>query len=283
MTVGHGKTIQIYLPDGNARGVRIAEVTSRTLQAVLVPRAELDDAANRSELTGVGVYFLVGPTDDVARPQLYVGEAEDCLVRLKDHNRTKDFWTTALVVVSKTKYFTKAHGKFLEWLSIKRVQEAGRYTLENSAEPAKSYVPESVEVDLYDNFETMATLVATLGYPFFARIAKPTAREILVCKGKDASATGAYSEEGLVVFAGSRCNLQVTRTVGQTVLNRRKRLLEEGTLVEKNGVLQFTRDYPFSSPSGASDLVLGRSSNGWTEWKFENGRTLDEVKRQSDG
>lgn len=35
------KTIQIDIPDGNARSVRIAEGTSRTVQAVPVPRSNL--------------------------------------------------------------------------------------------------------------------------------------------------------------------------------------------------------------------------------------------------
>lgn len=33
------RTIQIFLPDGNPRGVRIAEITSRNVKVVLVPRA----------------------------------------------------------------------------------------------------------------------------------------------------------------------------------------------------------------------------------------------------
>ncbi len=37
-----GKTIQIFLPGGNPRGVKIAEFTSRTVQAVLVLSARLD-------------------------------------------------------------------------------------------------------------------------------------------------------------------------------------------------------------------------------------------------
>ena len=36
MTQALGKTIQIFLADGNPRGVKIAEFTSRTIQAVLV-------------------------------------------------------------------------------------------------------------------------------------------------------------------------------------------------------------------------------------------------------
>lgn len=36
-------------------------------------------------------------------------------------------------------------------------------------------------------------------------------------------------------------------------------------------------DYTFASPSTASSVVLGRSSNGWTDWKDEQGRSLNTV------
>ncbi|WP_366939095.1 DUF4357 domain-containing protein [Limnohabitans sp. Rim8] len=36
----------------------------------------------------------------------------------------------------------------------------------------------------------------------------------------------------------------------------------------------------FSSPITATMAVMGRSANGWIEWKTASGRTLDEVKRK---
>jgi hypothetical protein len=104
------KTIQIYLPDGNARGVRVAEVTSRTVQAVQIPRSELTAAAERDEVQRVGLYVLVGDTDDEAgKPVAYVGEAENCVQRLARHHRRRDVWNTAIVVTSKTRSFTEDH------------------------------------------------------------------------------------------------------------------------------------------------------------------------------
>ena len=44
-----GKTIQIYLPDGNPRSLKIAEITSRTVQAVLIPRSVLDEASKGNQ------------------------------------------------------------------------------------------------------------------------------------------------------------------------------------------------------------------------------------------
>ncbi len=43
----------------------------------------------------------------------------------------------------------------------------------------------------------------------------------------------------------------------------------------------FTRDHLFASPSMAAMALMGRSANGWVEWKAANGRTLDELKRQA--
>ena len=55
----------------------------------------------------------------------------------------------------------------------------------------------------------------------------------------------------------------------------------EGIFKQEGNVYKFTSNYIFSSPSGAAAVVLGRSANGWLEWKYQDGRTLDEVKRQN--
>ena len=277
-----GKTIQIFLPDGNPRSIKIAEITSRTVQAVLIPRSKLEYAATRNELNNVGVYFLIGASDEESKPLVYVGEAEECFPRLKQHNKGKDFWTVALVIISKTKYFTKTHIKYLEWYCHEGVRKAGRYRLENSNIPTCPYISESIEADLFDNFDTIKILVSTLGYPLFDQIEKPEKKDVLICKGKDAWAEGEYIEDGFIVFAGSKCNLKEIDKCAQYVINMRRKLAEEKILVPEGNVYKFAVDHIFSSPSGAASVVLGRQANGWIEWKYKDGRTLDKVKRQVD-
>lgn len=273
-----GKTIQIYLPDGNPRGLKIAEITSRTVQAVLIPRSLLEDATQRDELKNVGVYLLFGNNE--TKPQVYIGEAEECLIRIKQHNKGKDFWTHAMAFVSKTHYFTKTHIKFLEWLCCEVAIKANRFALENTNLPTKPHVSESVEADLYDNFETMQILASTLGFPVFDEIKKPKNQELIFCKGKDAYAEGEYTEDGIIVFAGSKCNLVESKTAGSWIEGMRNDLKEAGVLLEKDDVWIFTKDHIFSSPSASAAVVLARRANGWIEWKFKDGKTLDEVKRQ---
>ncbi|TXH68120.1 MAG: GIY-YIG nuclease family protein [Thiothrix sp.] len=274
-----GKTIQIYLPDGNPRSIKIADITSRTVAAILIPRAKLEDAAQRNELNQVGVYILFGQQE--GRSYAYIGEAENSLNRLKQHNREKEFWDHALVFISKTHYFTKTHIKFLECLCCDLAKKAGRYTLNNGNNPPKPHLSESAEADLYDNFETIKILAGTLDYPIFDELIKPKTKEIIICKGKDAQAEGEYTEEGLVVFANSICNLELTKTAGDWAVRVRAELLAADILKQKDNILVFQKDYVFTSPSGAAAIVLGRAANGWVEWKYKDGRTLDQVKRQS--
>lgn len=274
-----GKTIQIFLPDGNPRSLKIAEITSRTVQAILIPRAKLDVAYKRAELKNVSVYFLIGGSDEESKPLLYVGEAEDCLTRLKQHNKTKDFWNIAIAIISKTQFFTKTHIKFLESYCYNEAKKAGRFKLENSTTPTLPFVSEPMEADLIDNFDTFKILVATLGYPIFDQIKRPKRQNILICKGKDAYAEGEYTEDGLIVFSGSKCNLMETRSAGPYVKNWRQKLIDDSILILDGKLYKFQVDHIFSSPSTAAAVVLARRANGWTEWKFKDGKTLDEVKR----
>ena len=137
--------------------------------------------------------------------------------------------------------------------------------------------------ELQDNFEAIQTLFATLGYPILDPLATDRQRQdrrALRCQGRGADARGAYTEDGLVVFEGSEARFDTAESVPDTVLRRRENLRGEGTLIEENDSLVFTEDHPFDSPSGAAGVVLGRSSNGWREWKDRKGRTLDELERQ---
>ena len=45
----------------------------------------------------------------------------------------------------------------------------------------------------------------------------------------------------------------------------------------EDGLYVLKKDYTFASPSTTSSVVLGRSSNGWTDWKDKQGRSLNTV------
>ena len=122
------QTIQIFLPDGSPRSVKIAEITNRVVKAILVPRNKLEYIATRRELKNVGIYFLFGEAEEKVKPMVYIGEAEDCLDRLKQQNKQRDFWNYAVAMVSKTTAFTKAHVRYLEHIAIKPALDSNTYS-----------------------------------------------------------------------------------------------------------------------------------------------------------
>ncbi|MHA6252210.1 GIY-YIG nuclease family protein [Oceanobacillus sp. CAU 1775] len=276
-----GKTIQIYMPDGSPTSIKIAEVTTRIVQLILFPRNKLKEISLREEINNVGIYYLFGKSDSDGKSQVYIGEAENCLERLKQHNKDlkKDFWNVAVVAVSKTSSFTKSHIKFLESLSYKEAHRIGRYTLENGNVPTQPSLPEPMIADLMDNFDTIKTLLSTLGYPVFEEVVDKEKKEVFYCKGKDAIAQGEYTNEGFVVLKDSICNLYEAKSAGPWLINVREDLVEKKILVRVGETLRFTENYIFNSPSTAAGVVLARRANGWTEWKDEKGITLDVLKR----
>lgn len=275
------QTIQIFLPDGSPTSIREAEITNRLLKAILFPRNKIQEVAKREMVHFTGVYFLFGTDEEENTPKVYIGEGEDCYKRISAHNRNKDFWSHCVVVITKTNEFTKTDGKFLEHYCLEYAQKIGRYKTDNDTGSKKPSLPESREHDLLDNFETIKILLATLGYPLFEekRKAKST-KELFYCKGKSAEAIGELTDDGFLILKGSKAILEEVPKVRKWVTSQRDELLQSKVLKEANGFLEFTEDQIFSSPSAAACVVLGRSANGWTEWKNKEGKTLDELKRK---
>lgn len=275
------KTIQFFLPQGEPRGVRIAEITALVTQAVLVPRSKLPEGMQREELKNVGVYFLFGEPEDAAKPVVYIGEAEDCRKRLTQHNAKKDFWRTAVVVVSKTSSFTKTHAKYLEWYCIKKAKEVGRYALDNDNAGGEPFVTEPMRADLMYAFDTLSILLSALGFPLFEPRPEAGGPDVFVLAGPQCEGRGKLVEDGFTVFAGSKGRKEIVPSAGKWLEGARQELLASGVLAQAGEQLIFKEDHTFKTPSGAAMVLMGRTANGWKEWKNKAGATLDDVKRRA--
>lgn len=276
------RTIQIFLPSGDPRGIRVGELTTSIVRVIEVPRALLDAYLVMPEAKQVGLYFLIGDDEDQDYPSVYIGQTGGTGQRLVDHHKKKEFWSRALVVVSMTNNLTQTHGLYLEWLSLQQASQAGRYKTENGNGGSKPHTPAPLEADCQDIFDTLRTLVATLGQPVFEPLAKAKDEvgkdELFYCRSPNYDATGQYTEEGLVVLRGSKARKDVAPSMAKYKA-RRDTLIAEGALVLEGNHYVFQRDVLFKTPSGASDAVTGASTNGWTLWRTKDGKTLDELKR----
>jgi predicted GIY-YIG superfamily endonuclease len=281
------KTIQIFLPGGDPRGIRIAEITTRIVQVIEVPRSLLQDFLAMSESNQVALYFLFGDEGEGEENKVYIGQTGDLRERLKKHNKEKDFWQRALVLISRTNSLTQTHALFLEWYCLQATKKASRYTLENGNIGSKPHTPAPLEADCLEIFETGSTLLATLGYPAFdavgASIESSNKEEIFYCKASEADGRGLYTPEGFVVLKGSNGRKVNVQSIKNTAHERyRNKLLNSGVMRTSGKRVIFEKDHLFGSPSMAALALMGRAANGWLEWRDKNGVTLDEMKRPSE-
>lgn len=134
------KLISLYLIDGIPDGRVACEIHNLTGKAYKIPRKLLKDSANRPDLRKAGIYFLFGRDEnDSERSVAYVGEAEEVWKRVTEH-QDKDFWTEAVVFISKEENLNKAHVRFSEYSIYDAGLAAKRCTLENITGPREPHL-----------------------------------------------------------------------------------------------------------------------------------------------
>lgn len=274
-------TIKLFLPHGDAKSLRTAEISNWTGKAVAAPRTELDELFLREELDKAGAYILTDTDPHSNLPLAYIGEAEVIRERLKQH-KAKEFWISAIVFVSKDENLTKAHVRYLESRLLAEAVQAGRFTLEQN-QAGGSNLPESDREDMEVFLSRVRQLLPVLGSDLLIPIAQPAAKQqmggTLLCRMKGAEGRGHRTPDGSVVLQGSTAVLQERQSAKKWpyVIALREKLIADGTLVKNDGFYRFTKDVEFSSPSAAAAVIEGGSANGLIEWRTKDGRVLKEL------
>ena len=130
-------------------------------------------------------------------------------------------------------------------------------------------------------------IVGTLGYRVFVPMTKKAGQNIsegnstrfyLKRKTKKSNrmieAICEQTSEGFVVLEGSQVNMIDSPTLPTSLKELRRELMEANVI--KDGILQ--ENQLFSSPSYAAAFLLGMPTNGRTDWKNQDGKTLKELE-----
>lgn len=279
-------TIKLFLPNGDAKGLRTAEISNWTGKALAAPRTELEQLLAREECESAGVYILTGRDPSTGSPYAYIGEAEAIRDRLRQH-KSKEFWVTAIVFVSKDENLTKAHVRYLESRLLHEARQVNRFTLDQN-QAGGSRLPESDREDMEVFFSRIRQLLPVLGSDLLTPIARvpveSQAEGPLFCRIKGAEARGQRTPDGFVVFRGSsavKSNRPSAQQRHPFVVTLRNKLVADGVLMEKDDFLIFEDDYEFSSPSAAAAVVHGGGANGLTEWRTKDETTLKKLDERA--
>lgn len=272
------KKLEVIYHNGQPDGIRSIRRNLSTMTTYVIPRPLLSEAKSISGINRPGIYYLINEDDGNKIVQLYIGQTRNGITRLDDHNRSKDFWNKAIMFLAESKTFTLDMISGLEKFAIIKAQESKRYKVENNIVPR-------YEIDEYDLaaveeiYDEIQFIMATQGYKM--NDAKITLNEsdILHTTQNGITAFGVYSGEKFEVLDGSQINLDKPAHL-QRYNRQREELISQQSIVNANGKYILKVTVEFDTPSGASNFVLGGSTNGWVEWKNKDGKTLDELYRK---
>lgn len=287
--MAYGKSIELFLVNGSADSLITAELSNWNGKAIKIPRIEVA-SCNRDDITQAGVYFLFCKEDD-SSDSVYIGEAENVKERLVQHLRDyqsekeKYYWTTAAIFIGRD--LNKALIRYLENRFVEIARACKRYTVLTKNTYKNTVMKESQIAVMEEFVDNVKTLISALGY----KVLEPLNKPIIVANDdwenaetEDLSlhlertikgvgkveADGVRTSEGFVVLQGSHIATEDDDTIPAVLKEQRRKV----SVVD--GVLQ--EDVLFSSPSYAAMFVIGKSANGLTSWKDENGRSLKDIE-----
>lgn len=273
-----GKTITTHFLEGTPKGIQSVQISNKTIMGFVIPRADIKQAQALDELVASPcVYFLFGD-NAMAEPQAYIGQTDDFLIRVNDHNQKKDFWQTALVFISQAGTLNKADVLYLEYLALHSAKANGTYTFnENKQTPKEPKLQRHSKDTLNDFFVDVQFITEFLNYPLFELPESESNIEYFYTTGRKCQAKGYYDKKGFTVLKGSIIAQTETPSFGW--VDKRHQLLKK--LVNTDDEQwSLNKNFTFNSPSTAAGFCVGRSCNGWLMWKNAEGKTLDEVHRR---
>ncbi len=277
-----GRSIRLFLIDGSPNGIIISEIGNWSGHVISAPRSKLFELIKWEELRRTGVYFLIGSDPETGRISVYIGESDEVGKRLKGHNLSdsKHFWERTCLVTSKDHNLTKAHVRYLESRLIQIAKNENRADIVNATAPEWIRLPEADTSDMEYFINQIRLILPVLGLSFLRpRLSEITNKSTteplfeLVSQKHRLKAEAREVSDEFFILKGSQAQSKWigVREHGYARLHRQ--LLEEGKLeVQENGIAQFTEDVPFSSPSAASAVVVGRADNGRKSWRIKGSR-----------
>lgn len=293
------KNINMFLMDGEVTGKIKCTLSNWTGVIYKIPRIQLGDLKSRDEMKQSGIYFLFGRDEDKQKDVTYIGQAttrkngEGVLLRIQEHTRDThaDYFNDVIILTTQNNSFGPTEISYLENKFTQLAKEAGRYIVKNSNDPNPGNVTEEKESELDEIVENTLMIIGTLGYRVFVPMTKEVSQDLtdnhstylyLKRKTKKSNkvieATCERTTEGFVVLEGSQVEIMDSPNLPASLKEMRQNLIDSQVI--QDGVLK--EKQLFSSPSYAAAFLLGMQTNGRTDWKNQDGRTLKELEELID-
>ena len=292
-----GKTIQVFLIDGEPKGRIKCTLANWTGVAYKIPRTRVEQSKDIKLLSQTGVYFLFGKAEESDEDIVYIGQSgarknnEGVLNRIAEHKRAseKDYWTEAVIFTTANNSFGPTEISYLENRFYALACKNNRLQVKNNMEPTPGNVTEEKESELEEFIDYAKIIIGTLGYNLFEPLL-PSSRAVeepekapdellLFLKRKSRKsnqlieAQCKQTAEGFVVLRGSQVEVIDSIAIPASI-----KMMRQKADINENGILQ--EEVLFKSPSYAASFILGMNTNGKTDWKTVEGKTLSSLDKE---
>lgn len=277
------KNFKLYLIDGTAQGKIRCTTDNWAGVALKIPKTQIENCANISELNHAGIYFLFGES------AVYIGAGK--------FKSVGDFWDDAIFFTYKENSFEMTGLKFLKDKFTKKIAAANRYEIKSDNEIFSENISEEKKSTLELFAGYVETILYFLGYKIFEPPKEISAAPPLqlIPESLPAPQPPQPEADDATIFYLSKkiqslesdikAQLRVIPTrytllAGSQISPVESELLPEiiklariNAKISSENILQ--ENITFKKPSSAAEFVTGLSTDGYESWKTKQGKTLN--------
>ncbi|WP_342252092.1 DUF4357 domain-containing protein [Spiroplasma endosymbiont of Amphibalanus improvisus] len=305
----------IYSSD-QYKGMKSMSMTSSNIDLLLLPQEHLNflskEELGRDYANKAGIYILVGTNNLNNEEHVYIGQTTHFEERLKQHSKNETnedynikqnfefliFITTNDNSLSSTELF------YIEKSLIHLSSRNEKINVQNGNKGQGANISKK-EAGVWNKFiNDIEKLLEIINIDIFkiktSNIKKLKNKDTqqdnlaindeyndknkLFLKHKDYYAEAFYVNGKFTVLKGSWTQIkdfpEHIYKKKRTEIFVFKKLLEENILILKENKYILTKDYVFNSPSQGAAIFRRNASNGWTEWKNQDLKTMSDIYRK---
>ena len=160
--MAQAKTISLLLDDGSLKGVITIEDSSWNKgELYSAPRESVDNLISTDVCSKFGVYLLL------SEDKVYVGQASDLSIRIRQHKIGKEWWERVVVLTTSDNSLTRADLDYIEADLIAKASSVGKLDCDNKNMGNKQNLSRFRKVEMQQYLEEALFLLELIGITVF--------------------------------------------------------------------------------------------------------------------
>lgn len=265
------RSLSFLFPDENSvSGLKIFKEAGSSLTGFYFTKENFNRVREQAFSKNYAVYFLFNDSEDQT---VYIGQSTNGVERIKQHIKSKDFWTYCILIVSDNNGFDHSVINYMEYYFIEEFKNT-YYTLNNVLSKPVPMIGTFQEVTYKNYASQIKFLLEANGIYFASKKIKATNKlSFIAAKGREAEL---FIHDGVFFLStGSLIRKPIESSQnwsdGGRFYQRYNKIFN--TLVETGKAeliseqeARLLENIPYKAPSSPASVVSGYAENGYDFW-----------------